>query len=149
MPEHIELILRADAFLRVLQNLFLDMLLRDLYDIIVIRTGKTLITCQDEVCDLPGPARLSFTHLQERIIDIFGTSVKFHQALRTKCEERTDLLVLDLGFTHLRSTDELHGVRHLRNIRDAFDTFFNIVQTLHGPYASRCWYSLCSVTNIE
>ena len=83
MSEHIELIFCTDTVLCILQDLFLDMLFRNLYDIIVIRTGQTLITCQDEVCDLPGRARLSLPHLQERIIDIFGTSVKLHQTLCT------------------------------------------------------------------
>ena len=120
------------------QDLLLDMLFGDLNDIVVVGACKSLITRQHKISDLPCASCLVLTHGKKRIVEILRVIAKLHQALRAKREERTDHLVLHLGFTHLGCADQLHGMGHLGNIIDTFDALFDIVKTLHRPYASRC-----------
>ena len=70
MFEYVELIVSGYVLTRILEYLALNVFFGDLDHVVIVSTGKSLVSGQNIVSDLPGLAFLLLVDLEEGIVDL-------------------------------------------------------------------------------
>ena len=70
LAEYVELIVSGYILARILEYLALNVFFGDLYHVVVVSTGKSLVSGQNIVSDLPGLTFLLLVDLEEGIVDL-------------------------------------------------------------------------------